>query len=180
MRTALYRHFAADGTLLYVGISLSPIDRLSQHMEGSRWAEQIARIEIEWHDDRADAERAERAAIMEDRPRHNRTFAHSDTKLIVYALVEALTPEAIMDRLGVSSHSIRAVRFKCIIPACWYGEMVKMCDAQGIFCDTRAFAWAGAPELIERSHARRFADWRASRLPTPPHDQNPIKTEVTA
>lgn len=31
--TELYRHFAADGCLLYVGISLSAVARLTQHRQ---------------------------------------------------------------------------------------------------------------------------------------------------
>jgi predicted GIY-YIG superfamily endonuclease len=58
----LYRHFAADGSLLYVGISLCAINRLSQHKEGSHWFD---------HPDRKQALAAERAAIMRERPKHN-------------------------------------------------------------------------------------------------------------
>jgi hypothetical protein len=40
----LYRHFAADGSLLYVGISMCAINRLSQHEERSHWFDQIATV----------------------------------------------------------------------------------------------------------------------------------------
>jgi predicted GIY-YIG superfamily endonuclease len=67
----LYRHFAADGSLLYVGISLCAINRLSQHKEGSHWFDQIATVKIERFPDRKQALAAERAAIMRERPKHN-------------------------------------------------------------------------------------------------------------
>ena len=35
--TALYRHFAVTGKLLYVGIATNPLDRLSQHKQGAEW-----------------------------------------------------------------------------------------------------------------------------------------------
>lgn len=71
MRTALYRHFDADGVLLYVGISLSAVTRLSQHKEQSGWYASIARVEIEWFEDRETALRAETTAIMVELPKHN-------------------------------------------------------------------------------------------------------------
>lgn len=69
--TALYRHFAADGSLLYVGISLSPLARLSQHRDSSPWYGEIARVEVEWHPNREAALAAEKAAIQAEGPRHN-------------------------------------------------------------------------------------------------------------
>lgn len=71
MRTALYRHFDADGALLYVGISLNSIKRTMQHRSGARWFEQIARITIEWLPSREEAEQAERNAIRSERPANN-------------------------------------------------------------------------------------------------------------
>jgi hypothetical protein len=43
----LYRHFDKDGTLLYVGISLSAINRLGQHKDNAHWFSSIKRVEIE-------------------------------------------------------------------------------------------------------------------------------------
>ena len=40
---ALYRHFAADGSLLYVGISLSALNRLGQHKQNAEWFDKISR-----------------------------------------------------------------------------------------------------------------------------------------
>jgi hypothetical protein len=45
--TDLYRHFDADGTLLYVGISLSAITRLKQHKSVAGWRGKIAKVTIE-------------------------------------------------------------------------------------------------------------------------------------
>lgn len=70
-RTALYRHFAADGRLLYVGISLSAIGRLAQHRETSHWYGEIARVDIEWHSDRNAAMKAEKNAIQNEHPPYN-------------------------------------------------------------------------------------------------------------
>lgn len=74
-KCALYRHFDAAGSLLYLGISIRPGVRLAEHMTSSAWADQIAAITIEWLPDQEAASAAERAAISAERPIHNR--AHS-------------------------------------------------------------------------------------------------------
>jgi hypothetical protein len=55
--TALYRHFNAAGDLLYVGISLSVINRLAGHMASSKWASDIATVKIEYFDREAKIQR---------------------------------------------------------------------------------------------------------------------------
>lgn len=70
-RTSLYRHFNGEGQLLYVGVSLSAVQRLGQHKEHSDWFESIARVTIEKFDTREEALEAERTAIIRERPLHN-------------------------------------------------------------------------------------------------------------
>lgn len=69
-RTALYRCFDADDELLYVGISKDPAERWKQH-RGSAWWRHVTMRTVEWYDDRAAAERAERKAIQSEGPRYN-------------------------------------------------------------------------------------------------------------
>lgn len=69
--TSLYRHFACDGSLLYVGISLSWLARTKAHSRSSRWFEQVAKVEIERFPSRAAALDAERDAIRSERPKFN-------------------------------------------------------------------------------------------------------------
>lgn len=69
--TDLYRHFANDGKLLYVGISLSTIARLSQHREASGWYCEISSISIEKFKSREEAIEAEKIAIKAERPKYN-------------------------------------------------------------------------------------------------------------
>lgn len=83
-QTALYRHFDPDGRLLYVGMSLSPIARLRQHIDASSWAERIATVKVQWFATREEAHEAERDAIRAEDPAHN---------LLRYAL-KLETPEA--------------------------------------------------------------------------------------
>lgn len=70
--TALYRHFNQSGDLLYVGISKSAIMRLGQHMHGSSWAQEIARVDVEHLPSREEALKAEKLAIESERPRWNK------------------------------------------------------------------------------------------------------------
>lgn len=69
--THLYRHFDSSGALLYVGISVSALQRLKAHRDGSAWFDSIARVEIQAFTSRQEAEAAERAAIQSEKPRWN-------------------------------------------------------------------------------------------------------------
>lgn len=71
MITSLYRHFDSDGALLYVGISMSWPARTKQHVHGSRWFDQVAKVEIERFSTRAAALEAERQAIKSEKPKFN-------------------------------------------------------------------------------------------------------------
>jgi hypothetical protein len=67
----LYRHFDAANKLLYVGVSLSTLNRLGQHKDHSHWFTTIARVEVSRFPTRADALAAERLAIQVEAPAHN-------------------------------------------------------------------------------------------------------------
>ncbi|MEU5097594.1 GIY-YIG nuclease family protein [Streptomyces sp. NPDC020996] len=69
-RTALYRCFDADEDLLYVGITKDPAQRWEQHRNKPRWRDVAVRV-VEWYDNRAAAESAERKAIQNEGPRYN-------------------------------------------------------------------------------------------------------------
>lgn len=72
MTNDLYRHFDESGTLLYVGISLSALYRLSQHRNsGATWVDSIRTVKIEKFDSRESAVRAERNAIAKEAPLYN-------------------------------------------------------------------------------------------------------------
>jgi predicted DNA-binding transcriptional regulator AlpA len=67
----LYRHFDASGALLYVGISLSAIQRLGDHAKAAHWFWSIVRVEITAYPDRETALKAERIAIRNEKPLYN-------------------------------------------------------------------------------------------------------------
>jgi predicted GIY-YIG superfamily endonuclease len=81
----LYRHFDAEGALLYVGVSLNTITRLAQHRASSMWFSKIARVDIETFDSREAALRAERDAIVREKPLHNTRHNHNASLVHVNA-----------------------------------------------------------------------------------------------
>ena len=109
---ALYRHYAVDGTLLYVGQTANPMQRLASHASSSTWHTSIARIDLEWHPSRSAALRAERRAIEAERPVHNipctpqtgprRPYRRSNAPFARWARENRVKQKAIAEALGVS------------------------------------------------------------------------------
>lgn len=81
MKTHLYRHFNSNNELLYVGISLSAFNRLSQHKESSKWFEEISNVTIQSFDNREDALKSERIAVQEENPKYNVRLRKTTTQL---------------------------------------------------------------------------------------------------
>lgn len=69
--TYLYRMFGADNTLLYIGISISAVARISQHYKDKEWAHEVVRILITPYESREDALEGEKIAIATERPKYN-------------------------------------------------------------------------------------------------------------
>jgi hypothetical protein len=90
----LYRHFDADGVLLYVGITLSIGVRTSAHRRGAPWFRDVARIEVAHFTSRADCALAERVAIHTEKPLHNRSRANVSMADLV-AVKDALPPRGV-------------------------------------------------------------------------------------
>lgn len=67
----LYRAFAPNGTLLYVGISGHAPTRLKQHRKGAAWFHDAAFWTYETFASRAGAAAAELNAIHGENPMHN-------------------------------------------------------------------------------------------------------------
>lgn len=70
MRTALYRCYQG-GRLLYAGVSIGVMTRLSEHSRAAQWWGEVDRITIETLPNRVAALEAERRAIMREHPAHN-------------------------------------------------------------------------------------------------------------
>lgn len=70
-RAAVYRFFAADDTLLYVGVTQRFGTRWSNHARQKPWWSQVARQAVVWYDTRAEALAVETEAIKTEGPVHN-------------------------------------------------------------------------------------------------------------
>jgi hypothetical protein len=69
---ALYRTWAADGTLLYIGKSNAPLRRVEEHRRSKDWMPyQAIRIDLEWYPGLAAVLDAEARAIRSEHPLHN-------------------------------------------------------------------------------------------------------------
>lgn len=68
---ALYRFWDADGTLLYIGITLKPSSRWKHHAKNKPWWHEVAVITVEAFPNREAVEEAEREAIRIQRPKYN-------------------------------------------------------------------------------------------------------------
>lgn len=84
--TQLYRHFNDGGELLYVGISLSAINRLGQHADHATWFKTISKVTIENFATRNEALDAERNAIHKENPKHNIKHKKEAERLAMEAL----------------------------------------------------------------------------------------------
>lgn len=70
-KTNLYRFFDSDGSLLYIGISLSVVQRLQGHLREKQWIPETGSLTWVTYETREAAEEAERFAIKTERPPHN-------------------------------------------------------------------------------------------------------------
>ena len=71
-RTKLYRFFDADRNLLYVGVSLSVVQRLQEHLDEKAWIPDNGTLSWTTYENRSVAEEAERIAIRVENPRYNK------------------------------------------------------------------------------------------------------------
>ena len=76
-KTALYRHFDAEGQLLYVGITCGMSNRDRRHAQKSDWHDQVVRTETEWLPSRGHALALEKVAIQHELPPHNKYNART-------------------------------------------------------------------------------------------------------
>lgn len=67
----LYRFFAGDGRLLYIGITVNAVTRWVNHAWSKTWWPDVTDCKIEHHPNRTTALAAEKIAIITERPLHN-------------------------------------------------------------------------------------------------------------
>lgn len=70
-RTAVYRLYAADRTLLYIGMTDDLDARFAHHARTKSWWPEVAYRDVRWYDTREEAAAAEDKAIKTERSVHN-------------------------------------------------------------------------------------------------------------
>lgn len=75
MKPKLYRHFDADDNLLYVGVSISILNRIRGHRSNSHWFDRIAKITIQNFNTKEEMYEAEKYAILNEKPLCNVQFS---------------------------------------------------------------------------------------------------------
>jgi hypothetical protein len=68
---AVYRLFNQAGELLYIGMASNALARIGAH-RATAWFRSVIRIELQWFPNRNAAETAEKTAIAEETPQHNK------------------------------------------------------------------------------------------------------------
>jgi len=112
---ALYRHFSSDGSLLYVGISISAARRLGEH-QSSPWARQIAHVTIEWLRSREEAIARESYAIRHEKPKFNIAYGACNDADLARFLPTPMTPTELKQALAqlglrTQADAAKAVQF---------------------------------------------------------------------
>lgn len=67
----LYRFWAVDGSLLYIGLTMDPGTRWKAHRHTQPWWATVAKITVEHFPDRVSVTIAEATAIKTEKPKHN-------------------------------------------------------------------------------------------------------------
>lgn len=70
-RTAVYRFYDCNDTLIYVGITNNPVKRWALHAYEKPWWKDVALREVEWFPTREEAEAVESQLISTYRPKWN-------------------------------------------------------------------------------------------------------------
>lgn len=79
MKTALYRHFDADGRLLYVGLTSSLDRRGREHRASADWWHQVKTTRAEMCLSKEHARDLERVAIRHEKPLYNKSNSKAPT-----------------------------------------------------------------------------------------------------
>jgi hypothetical protein len=76
-RTAVYRLFASDAALLYIGVAKDFGVRWKRHAHAQPWWSEVQRQTVDWYPDRELALAVEKDAIRSERPLYNVIHASS-------------------------------------------------------------------------------------------------------
>ena len=151
--TALYRLFNEAGELLYIGITVNPEVRWASHRCAQSWWNEVARKDLQWLTNRAEALAAEAAAIPVERPRYNRSGLALQTPAARDETVACLgAPQPRVVTAADMRHALRERQTKTvaegrnaladIINATYYGDGVTVITRRGTEAAAIVPMWA--------------------------------------
>ena len=153
----LYRHFDERGNLLYVGVSLSTIQRLAQHRYHSHWFNSISKVTIEQFPSREEALNAERTAIQKEEPLHN------------VALKNISRNDFLYHKLRVTEDKREDSRVHLVNSVVKYQPMYTFADAAHLFevGPSKIIQWCEVGKLgyvvIQKKWSERYNKWQIKK-----------------
>ena len=96
---SVYTLYNADGIALYVGKSINPAQRISNHMEIKPFASQISEVGIKQYPTKADMDLGELITIQAKSPLHNKDCCHNEKP-------ERLRIEGDVEELRISAKNL--------------------------------------------------------------------------
>lgn len=100
---AVYRLYDLRDRLMYVGCSRDPQHRVYYDHINKLWGPRIARMEVQWYEDKATALRVERELIEEHEPPHNTRYTRTvedQIKVVAYMTDGRTQDEHLMDAVN--------------------------------------------------------------------------------
>lgn len=144
----LYRCFDADDRLLYIGATYNLERRTKAHAHRSPWWPQVARVTSESFEFRWQAMTAERAAIVNEKPLHNRRTHYRSEPTAVDSSPECLTYSVAQAAqvAGMNETSVRRLIARGEFPAMRFGDRLVVPKVQ-----LHAMLAASCPDEVEVS-----------------------------
>lgn len=143
--TTLYRLYAADGALLYVGIAGNPGRRFEQHRKDKPWWGDVATTHLQHFPTREEAMAAELEAIRTEHPAHN-IVGRETAKIRVGGFTRWLAKQRQRDdRVGDFARDVKEDPI-WKTPRSWdelqrYLEHYRLCDPPDGVTETARKAW---------------------------------------
>lgn len=78
-KTGVYKMYDNNHNLLYVGMTVSLLSRMSDHIKQKEWFTEVEDISITWYSTRFEAEVAEKTSIRWDDPKYNKRSVIKNT-----------------------------------------------------------------------------------------------------
>jgi len=142
-RTAVYRHYDAQGLLLYVGMSSNPTKRLYQHRCRSDWAHRVVRSEVDWFETREAARSEEARQIRKLQPPMQIAGLNQDI-YNTHVFADAFGRKSMSEALGVGVKAISNAVVSGVFPPPWFDTLETLSIERNIECPRDLFAWRRA------------------------------------